>query len=120
MSSDASNSSLAENQSGELTLKVAEFTDARAAEWDQFVLAHPSGTVFHMTPWKRVIERSFGYAAKYLLAERDGKICGVLPLFLVKNLIIGKTLISTPFGVYGGICAADAESYAALQDAACE
>jgi FemAB-related protein (PEP-CTERM system-associated) len=99
---------------------VRTFADSRSNEWDQFVRTHAGGTVFHLTAWKTVLERSFGYQPEYLLAERDGRISGVLPLFLVKNFAIGKALISTPFGVYGGVIADDEDSSRALTNAACD
>ena len=73
--------------------------------WDEFVRRHPHGSPFHLTAWKRTIGESFGYAPRYLLAEDKGEIRGILPLFLVRNPLIGKALISSPFAVYGGILA---------------
>ena len=74
-------------------------------EWDDFVQRHPHGSPFHLTAWKRTIEESFGYNPYCLLAKDDGRIRGILPLFLVRNPLIGKVLISSPFAVYGGILA---------------
>ena len=51
------------------------------------------------------MEDIYGYSPRYLVAVDSGTIRGVLPLFLVKNFIIGKVLISSPFAVYGGILA---------------
>jgi len=75
------------------------------ARWDEFVRRHPHGSPFHLQAWRNVIEEAFGYKPMYLLAERDGSIEGVLPLFLVSNVLIRKALISSPFAVYGGILA---------------
>jgi FemAB-related protein (PEP-CTERM system-associated) len=91
-----------------------------AVRWDEFVERQPHGTPFHLTAWKRTIEQSFGYRPCYLYVSRNGQIEGVLPLFLVQNIIIGKALISSPFAVYGGILAssdaARRELYAAAID----
>ncbi len=76
-------------------------------EWDDYVLRQPTGTLFHLTAWKRAMERAFGYEPRYLVAESGGQISAVLPLFLASNPITGRTLISSPFAVYGGVCAAD-------------
>jgi len=54
-----------------------------------------------------------------MVAKRGGEICGVLPLFLAANWIQGRTLISSPFAVYGGILASDEEARQALCQAAC-
>ena len=59
--------------------------------------------------WKDTIEEAFGFRPYYLLAVEDGRVRGVLPLFLVQNLLMGKALISTPFAVYGGALIDSAE-----------
>jgi FemAB-related protein (PEP-CTERM system-associated) len=84
-------------------------------QWDDFVLAHPGGTFFHLWPWKRVIERAFRHRTYYLVAERAGMLTGVLPLAHIKSLIFGSSLISTAFAVRGGPIAADDESLGALE-----
>ncbi|MCP2938018.1 hypothetical protein NK983_35520, partial [Salmonella enterica subsp. enterica serovar Typhimurium] len=54
-------------------------------------------------------------ATHYLLAERGGRICGVLPLAQVKSRLFGHSLVSLPFGVYGGVAADDDEAARALE-----
>ena len=101
------------------SVSVLPYSENVRAAWDAYVLAQPQGTLFHLTAWKRAIERAFGFEPRYLFAEIDGKICGVLPLFLSSNWVQGRTLISTPFAVYGGICAPDPAVRSALCEAAC-
>jgi FemAB-related protein (PEP-CTERM system-associated) len=93
---------------------VRDFHEGVAGPWDEFVNGQPSGTLFHLTGWKRAIEKTFGFQSCYFYAERDGRITGIVPLFFVNNWVIGNCLHSVPFGVYGGICAADQESHDAL------
>jgi FemAB-related protein (PEP-CTERM system-associated) len=95
-------------------VRVHAFTGDVAAAWDHFVLAQPGGTLFHLIAWKRAIERTFGYESCYFYAERGGQITAVAPVFAIRNWIVGRCLISTPYAVYGGICSADAESEQAL------
>lgn len=85
-----------------------------AAAWDAFVLAEPGATFFHRIGWKDVLERAFGHRTHFLLAERDGRIEGVLPLAEIRSRLFGHSLISTPFCVYGGIAAATPEAREAL------
>ena len=73
-----------------MTTSVRAFSDADTAAWDAYVLAHPRATFFHQTGWKRVLENSFRYRDHYMLAERDGAVCGILPLFSCRS-IKGKT-----------------------------
>jgi FemAB-related protein (PEP-CTERM system-associated) len=93
---------------------VRSFTADIAQRWDTFVLRASGGSLFHLVSWKRVIEKTFGYRACYIYAERDGEITGVAPVFSISNWVMGQCLLSTPFAVYGGICAADSESENAL------
>ncbi|MFZ1058211.1 MAG: FemAB family XrtA/PEP-CTERM system-associated protein [Candidatus Rokuibacteriota bacterium] len=89
-----------------------------AAEWDAFVRTSAEGTPFHLTAWKGAVEESFGHRSHYLMAKRAGTIEGVLPLFEVSGWRGGRSLISVPYGVYGGICAATDEARLALLQAA--
>ena len=101
-------------------IPVLRLETAQSERWDQFVEQTPEATFFHMSAWKKVIEKSFGHRAYYLYTERDGRISGVLPLFHVNSRFFGNSLISLPFGVYGGIVAATEQDASALEQAACE
>src|SRR5690606_29680425 len=58
-----------------------------------------------------------GFEPMYLCAREAGSIRGVLPLFLVKSLLFGKSLVGVPVGVYGGPVAVNAQAAHALIDA---
>ena len=96
-------------------IEIAVPTDTT---WDEYVLSHPQATFFHLTGWRRVLEQTFPYRSLSCVARRDGRISGVLPLFLVRNLPFGRSLVSTPLSVYGGICADDEETERVLLDRA--
>jgi FemAB-related protein (PEP-CTERM system-associated) len=100
------------------TTSVRPLRPGEEGRWDDFVLAHADGTFFHLSGWKRVIERAFRHRTYYLLAERGEMIAGVLPLTHVKSLLFGSSLISNAFAVRGGPIAADSESLRALEGAA--
>src|ERR1700722_18525977 len=93
---------------------VSAYEPAMSADWDRFVTDHPQGSPFHLSKWSRAVERIFHHKQHSLCAMRDGRIVGVLPLFLVSNWVVGRCLISSPLGVYGGICAEDQEAEQAL------
>lgn len=99
------------------TIKTLPLTDFLHADWDRFVTAHPHGSPFHLLAWKRTIEETFGYKPFYLVATEGDSIRGVLPLFLVTNLLVKRALISSPFAVYGGILADSPEALESLRDA---
>ncbi|WP_421862664.1 FemAB family XrtA/PEP-CTERM system-associated protein [Motiliproteus sp.] len=88
--------------------------DNDSERWDQFVIANNDATFFHRAGWMRVIADSIGHRPHYLYAEQDGEVTGVLPLFEVKSLLFGHSLVSTPFCVYGGVVAANDEARQAL------
>lgn len=71
--------------------------------WDSYVTNHPSGTVFHLTAWKRVIEKTFGHKAYYLTEKKNGYIKGICPIFELKSILFGHSFISIPFAELGGV-----------------
>ncbi|HEX7078108.1 MAG TPA: FemAB family XrtA/PEP-CTERM system-associated protein [Candidatus Eisenbacteria bacterium] len=91
-----------------------------AAGWDAYVDDRPDATFFHRRGWSAVLERTFAYRDHSLVATRGGEVRGVLPLLLVRNLPTGHSLVSTPFGVYGGIVADEEETARLLLDRARE
>jgi FemAB-related protein (PEP-CTERM system-associated) len=97
---------------------IKPYTESIRGAWDEYVQRHPSGSLFHSTAWKRVVERCFGFKARYLFLEEGEKVRGVLPLFLVRNILQGRSLISTPFAVYGGPCADSPMLESALRESA--
>lgn len=101
-------------------METFQLTDDRSAEekWDRFVDSSPGGTVFHQTTWKRVVEEAFGHTPCYLQAVEDGAVRGVLPLFEIRGLLSGHVFVSVPYGVYGGLCAADPAARRSLLDEA--
>ena len=98
-----------------VAVAVRPFRPEDAGRWDDFVRARADGTFFHLSAWRRVIERAFGHRTHYLLAERAGIVTGVLPLTHVRSALFGSSLISNAFAVYGGPIAADGESLRALE-----
>jgi FemAB-related protein (PEP-CTERM system-associated) len=84
--------------------------------WDDFANQHPHSSPFHLIAWKRTIKESFGYDPVYLLAERKGKVLGILPMFLIRNIFVKRALISTPFAVYGGILSGSEEVRCGLHE----
>ncbi len=82
---------------------------------DAFVARQADWTAFHLSPWRRVIERAFGHPCEVLEAKLDGETVGVLPLVTVKSRLFGHFLVSMPFGSYGGALGS-ADAVVALAD----
>ena len=80
-------------------LKIRKFTDEDSMSWNKYVHNSIHSTFYHQIGWKNVIEKVYGHKSYYLLAEEEGILKGILPLFIVDN-----KLISLPFAPYGGVC----------------
>jgi FemAB-related protein (PEP-CTERM system-associated) len=88
--------------------------------WEAFVASHDRGDVYHTLAWRSVTEEGLGHKPLYLrAADRDGRIAGALPLFLVNGLF-GRRLVSVPMRDRGGVIARDARTASRLVRSAIE
>lgn len=99
-------------------IQISELTPQEHARWDAFVEGCPQATFCHRAGWQTVIQRAFGHRTRFLMATRNGRIEGVLPLARVRSFLFGDSLVSLPFCVYGGIAAETEDAAAALDEAA--
>lgn len=86
--------------------------------WDSYVESHPKATVYHMSAWGRAVARSMGHKCYYITVEKDGEICGLVPLVHVKSLLFGNSLVSVAFATGGGPIFDNAQALSML-DAEC-
>jgi FemAB-related protein (PEP-CTERM system-associated) len=88
-------------------------------EWKLYVATCPSATIYHLPEWSMVLEKSFGYKPFHLYArDKQGKLCGLLPLLLVSSPITGKRLVSLPFSyICGPIAGSDLVLISLLDEA---
>ncbi|MCA1749302.1 MAG: FemAB family PEP-CTERM system-associated protein [Sphingomonadales bacterium] len=101
------------------TVRAARLDEADEAQRiEAFVRAMPGGTIFHTPRWLKAVERGCGQPAHMLLAERGGEISGILPLTAIHSPFFGRALVSSGFGVGGGILAASRSGVGRLGDAA--
>jgi FemAB-related protein (PEP-CTERM system-associated) len=99
-------------------LTIRSYGNADRSEWEAFVASCPEATFFHRIGWSDILEQVFRHRTHYLVAERDGRIVGVLPLAEVRSFLFGHSLVSLPFAAYGGVAASDGEATRALHEAA--
>jgi hypothetical protein len=90
-----------------MTVEVCRFERCQAEAWDEYVERAGDAAQCHLNGWRHVIERAYGHQAVYLWARDGGKVKGVLPLILFRNIRFGKALVSMPYLDDGGICADD-------------
>ena len=99
-----------------LTVKRLLLADAeQARRWDEFVLACPDASFFHRAGWQKIIHSVFRHETYFLYAERTGSIEGVLAMAHINSWLFGNSTISLPFGVYGGVAAANEQAAQALE-----
>ena len=89
-----------------------------AERWDAYVHNRPEATLYHLAAWANVFTGAFGHETRYLAAEADGQIVGILPLVVFKSRILRRFSVSLPFVNYGGIVADTPEAERALLEAA--
>lgn len=95
-------------------LEVCQLTPGTEDAWDRFVLASPSGTFFHLSGWRTVVEKVLGWRTFSLTVHDDRGLRGVFPVSWVRSRIFGNCLVSSPLAVYGGVCADDGDAYNGL------
>ncbi|MCC6349757.1 MAG: GNAT family N-acetyltransferase [Candidatus Eisenbacteria bacterium] len=90
------------------TLRVRPCEAADGAAWDAYVQASPLSHFGQRIAWRDLTTRAYGVSARYWLAEEDGRVRGVLPLFRKRGR--RPALFSAP----GGLLADDEAVAAAL------
>ncbi|MDA3797742.1 MAG: FemAB family PEP-CTERM system-associated protein [Kiritimatiellae bacterium] len=107
-------------------MQIRTINDSDQPAWDQYVLNHPNGTVFHLSHWMNAIEKSFSHNNYYLVAVdvqeavQKQRIVGILPLTQIKSFLFGHYLVSIPFAELGGVLADSLEIEATLVERATE
>ena len=126
-----------------MSIEVKTIEPSYAVAWDDYVHVHPQATLYHLSGWKNVIEKTYGHKTYYLMAVNSSKlkaqsskgtgrspfhrgeadftgelnsnrVVGILPLVHLKHFLFGNSLISIPFFDLGGILADDVEMEKAL------
>jgi FemAB-related protein (PEP-CTERM system-associated) len=84
------------------------------ARRDAYVRAHPRGSFFHLSGWRKVVERVYGHEPLELFAWRGERLVGVLPLMLCRGFFGERRMVSMPYATYGGPLGDDADTVRAL------
>jgi FemAB-related protein (PEP-CTERM system-associated) len=100
------------------SVRSADFRDSSDVRRIDGFLAEQRASLFHRPAWLQAVEAGTGQRAAGLISERMGVITGWLPLTEVRSALFGKALVSSGFGVGGGILAESPESARALAGAA--
>jgi hypothetical protein len=96
------------------------------SRWQEFVLAHPEGTVYHHPKWIRVVEQEYGQRSEHLACtDKSGNFLAIMPMLYTRGLpfglggsTAGKRLSSLPRTPLAGPLSCDRDATAALLRAA--
>jgi FemAB-related protein (PEP-CTERM system-associated) len=99
-------------------MRIRLANDIDQSVWDAFVSRHADGLAYHLYAWRKAVEQAYGFPGVYLLAERGGDVCGVLPLIRMKAPLFAERMVSLPYCDAGGCLARDAATCEALLAAA--
>lgn len=89
----------------QLKIKTAKASDKDT--WDNYVLCHPHGIAYQLFAWQEAVARAYKFQSRYLIAENNNKIKGVLPLINFQIPFTKKRLLSLPYCDAGGPLADD-------------
>lgn len=99
---------------------IRRLGDGDEAAWDAFLETRSETTLYHRSPWRRLIEDQFGQQAFYLYAAgAAGDVQGVLPLVRLKSRLFGDYMVSMPYVNYGGAIGLTPDIETALMQEAC-
>lgn len=84
-------------------MQIRTATTADQPAWDAYVQGHPDGLAYQLFAWLLAVQRAYGYEQHSALAEKNGSICGLLPLVDFKRPLCGSNLISLPYCDAGGV-----------------
>lgn len=89
------------------SVRSADLADpAERLRIDAFVAIQQEASPFHRPQWSAAVERGCRQRNHFLVVERNGgAILGIAPLTEIRSALFGSALISTGFGVGGGILA---------------
>ena len=94
--------------------------NSNSTELDDFVRRSPGGKDCHLFTWARNVVQPLGHKTFHMVAYQDGKVCGILPLSLVRSRIFGNRMISQAFSNYGGPLVENEAALSALYESAIE
>ena len=99
-------------------VRMVDFGDAQDVRRIEGFVEESGVSLFHRPAWLCGVAAGTGQRAAGIVAERMGTITGWLPLTEVRSALFGKALVSSGFGVGGGIIADHAETAQAIGRAA--
>jgi FemAB-related protein (PEP-CTERM system-associated) len=113
-------------------LVIKTKTPADDDAWDGYVRSHQDATVYHLSAWQGIIQKTYHHRTYFLMAVRGNRaipadkplqasdLAGVLPLVHLKHPFFGNFLVSLPYFDHAGIIYDDLPACRALVAHACQ
>ena len=88
--------------------------------WDRYVAKNEAATVYHLSGWSNIFEKTYGYKTYLLAAVKNNtdtvsnkvdhdQIVGILPITKHRSITLSSSLVSMPFVDIGGAIADNEE-----------
>lgn len=84
----------------EISIRLAGNEDQ--AQWDRYVERHDDAWPYHLFAWKLAVETAYGFTGRYLVAEKNQDIVGLLPLIKMGIPFGSKKFAALPYCDVGG------------------
>ena len=97
-----------------MTVAVIEAGEDDRERWQVFVDGRADAHFAHRWQWRDILATAFGHQSRYLMAEVESGVVGVLPLVEFRSFLFGRSLISMPYLNGGGVLAETPEAAVAL------
>lgn len=88
-------------------MKIRHAQESDRLQWDDFVHRHPESSPYHLFAWTAAVEGAYGFKISNLIAERDNRVVGVLPLVQMNLPFMKPNIIALPYCDIGGVLAED-------------
>lgn len=98
--------------------RLVELSDERIAARIASFVEESGGSLFQFPDWLLAVQAATGHRAIGFVAEKLGVMTGWLPFSEVRSMLFGNALISSGFGVGGGILTDDPTAEPLLAKAA--
>lgn len=117
-----------DNRDADIALRVCDIDFHSDPRWENFVINHPDGTIYHHPGWLTALEQEYGKKVMGLAClDSSQKVHGVLPLMRTDGLpfnwgaqVLGRRLSSLPrTPLAGPLSLSDEAGRALLNDAVC-
>lgn len=97
-------------------LSIEIIPESRRDEWDAYVDKNDLAIAWQRWEWHDILKKHYPHDYFPIAALREGRICGVFPLYKLHDKKTGSSLISIPFAVAGGIVSDSPDIEKALLD----